>query len=179
MKRFFYHVVTESPMKLGQVIVFDENQHSGVYKRVYNLFDKVEDIYNNPKKYKNVELDHHTKVALRELALEEVRKKFYSNYPSRLASLYVSKTLDDAVKWYDYFISIGRPVYQIVKVSADGKSFAGNACNCFDGTLDKEYNFRKADIYWKSNDNTNDKKQMNETIVDGTLKVVEIIKTNQ
>ena len=46
MKRFFYHVVTESPMKLGQVIVFDENQHSGVYKRVYNLYDKVKDIYN-------------------------------------------------------------------------------------------------------------------------------------
>lgn len=135
MKQFFYHVVTESPMKLGQVIVFDESQHSGVYKRVYNLFDKVEDIYNNPKKYKNVEFDHHTKVALRELALEEVRKKFYSNYPSRLASLYVSKTLEDAEKWYDYFISIGRPVYQIVKVSVDGKSFTGNACNCFDGTI--------------------------------------------
>lgn len=179
MEQFFYHVVTERPMKLGQVIIFDKNHHSGVYERVYNLSDRVKDIYNNPQKYKNVELDHHTKVALRELALEEVREKFYSNYPSRLASLYVSKTLENAEKWYDYFISIGRPTYQIVKVSADGKSFTGNACNCFDGTIDEKYNLEKADTYWKEGENTDAEKQLSETIVDGTIRIVEIIKINQ
>ena len=65
MKQIFYHVVTERPMKLGQIINYDENNHSGVYQRVYKIKDKVDEIYLNPEKYKNIELDHHTKVALR------------------------------------------------------------------------------------------------------------------
>lgn len=179
INNIFYHVVTEKPMELGQEIIFDEYHHSGVYERVYNLLDKVNDIYNNPEKYKNVEFDHHTKVALRELALEEVRKNKYTNYPSRLSSLYVSKTIEEAERWYDYFISLGRPTYQIVKVSVDGNSFTGDACNCFDGTLDKEYNLENAKIYWKAKDNIKGKKPVYETIVDGTIKVIEIIKTNE
>ena len=138
----------------------------------------VEDIYSNPDKYKNSELDHHLKVALRELALEEVRKKKYPNYPSRLASLYVSNSLEEAESWYNYFISLGRPTFQIVKVSVDGNSFTGDACNCFDGTIDKNYNLEQAEIYWQANDNTKGKNPVYETIVDGKIKVIEIIKEN-
>ena len=176
MNKTYYHVVTERPMTLGQEIIFDENHHSGVYERVYNLLDKVEGIYSNPKKYKDIELDHHTKVALRELALEEIRKKRYPNYPSRLSSLYVSNTLEEAESWYDYFISLGRPTYQIVKVNVEGNSFTGDACNCFDGTIDKGYNLKQAEIYWEGKDNKNNKKPVYETIVDGKIKVIEIIK---
>ena len=43
MNKTYYHVVTERPMTLGQEIIFDENHHSGVYERVYNLLDKVDD----------------------------------------------------------------------------------------------------------------------------------------
>jgi len=178
MDKIYYHVVTERSMKLGQEIVFDKTHHSGVYERVYNLLDKVEDIYSNPNKYKNVELDHHTKVALRELALEEIRKSKYPNYPSRLASLYVSSSLEEAEKWYEYFISLDRQTYQIVKVSVSGKSFTGDACNCFDGTVDKNYNLEQAEIYWKAKDNNIGKKPIYETIVDGKIKVIEIIKDN-
>ena len=118
------------------------------------------------------------KVALRELALEEVRKKKYPNYPSRLASLYVSNSLEEAESWYHYFISLGRPTFQIVKVSVDGNSFTGDACNCFDGTIDKNYNLEQAEIYWQANDNTKGKNPVYETIVDGKIKVIEIIKEN-
>ena len=176
MNKTYYHVVTERPMTLGQEIIFDENHHSGVYERVYNLLDKVEEIYSNPEKYKDIELDHHTKVALRELALEEIRKKKYPNYPSRLSSLYVSNTLEEAESWYDYFISLGRPTYQIVKLSVEGNSFTGDACNCFDGTIDKNYNLEQAEIYWQGKDNKKNKKPIHETIVDGKIKVIEIIK---
>ena len=174
----YYHVVTERPMRLGDEIIIDQYHHSGVYERVHNLLDKVEDIYSNPDKYKNIELDHHTKVALRELALEEIRKNKYPNYPSRLASLYVSNTLEEAERWYDYFISLNRPTYQIVKVSVEGASFTGDACNCFDGTIDKKYNLEQAEIYWEGKDNTKGKKPIYETIVDGKIKVIEIIKNN-
>ncbi len=176
MDKIYYHVVTEKPMKLGQEIIFDENNHSGVYDRVYALKDKVNDIYSNPNKYKNNELDHHTMVALRELALEEIRKDKYPMYPSRLACLYVTSTLSAAENWYKYFTSLRRKVYQIVKLSVDGNIFTGDACNCFDGTIDKNYNLEQANIYWKGMDNTKGMNPVHETIVDGKIKVIEIIK---
>lgn len=176
MKSIYYHVVTEKPMKLGQIITFDSTHHSGLYNRVYNLKDKEEDIYNNPEKYKDVELDHHTKVALRELALEAVRKELYSNYPSRLESLYVSKTFEEAENWYNYFKNLDREVFGIVKVEVEGNSFTGDACNCFEGTTSKEKNIELAKCYWTGKDNVLGKKPVYETIVSGNIKVVEIIK---
>lgn len=174
--KIYYHVVTEKPMSVGEEIIFDDNHHSGVYQRVYQLEEKVKEIYQNPMKYQNEELDHHTKVALRELALEEVRKNKFSNYPSRLSSLYVTNTLEEANDWYNYFIKLGRKVYQIVKISVDGNQFTGDACNCFDGTIDKKHNLEQAEIYWEGKDNTRNKTPMYETIVDGKIKVIEIIK---
>lgn len=77
MENIYYHVVTNKQMQLNQIIVFDKYNTSGLYDRVYALKTVVDDIYNNPSKYKNEKLDHHTKVALRELALEKVRKEKY------------------------------------------------------------------------------------------------------
>ena len=176
MKKIFYHVVTERPMKLGQIINYDENNHSGVYQRVYKIKDKVDEIYSNPEKYKNIALDHHTKVALRELAMEEVRIKKYPEYPSRLSSLYVSNTLEEALKWYNIFINMNRPVYQIVKVEVKGKYFTGDAFNCFDGTIDKEENLRLAENYWKNVPNSKEENPIYETLVSGPIKVIEIVK---
>ena len=116
MSKVYYHVVTDKPMELGQVIIFDKNHHSGVYNRVYELKDKVDDIYLNPDKYDENEFDHHLKVALRELALEEVRIKKYPNYPSRLSSLYVSKTLEEAEKWYKLFIELAKYYWKWLKL---------------------------------------------------------------
>ncbi len=176
MKNIYYHVVTERPMEQGQIIKFDSNNHSGLYERVYSLKNKVYVIYNNPDKYKDTILDHHTKVALRELALEEIRQKNYPSYPSRLESLYVSKSLKDAENWYDYFKSLNREVFGIVKLKVDGPSFTGDACNCFDGTINKEKNLELAKKYWKGKDNNLGKKPVYETIVSGIIEVIEIVK---
>ena len=176
MQKYYYHVVTGRPMKLNQEIIFDDEHHSEIYERVYNLEDKVKQIYSNPNKYNDEELDHYTKVALRELALEEVRKSKFPNYPSRLASLYVSNSLEVAKVWYNYFLSLGRSTYQIVKISVDGNSFTGDAHNCFDGTVNKQSNLEKAEKYWNREYNTKGKKPLYETIVDGKIKVIEIVK---
>ena len=178
MSKIYYHVVTDKPMKLNQVIVFDDNHHSGVYKRVYELKDKVDEIYQNPDAYKNIELDHHLKVALRELAMEEVRKEKYPNYPSRLSSLYVSNTLEEALNWYNLFQEWGRPTYSIVKVEVDGNVYVGDSWNCFDGTTDKKRNLELAENYWKYPTNQEGKEPIVEILADGNIKVVEIIKEN-
>lgn len=179
MKKTYYHVVTDRPMHIGQTIVFDDEHHSGVYNRVYELKNKVADIYKNPDKYNNDDFDHHLKVALRELAMEEVRKEKYPTYPSRLSSLYVSETLEEAEKWYKIFIDLGRPTYSIVKVEVDGNEFIGDAQNCFDGTKDKNKNIEMAEYYWKANGNFKGEKPIKEIIVNGKIKVIEIIKTNE
>ena len=175
MGMFFYHVVTNKSMRVGQIIKYDENNHSGVYDRVYKLEDTINKIYANPNEYDENELDHHTKVALRELAMEEVRWKYYPNYPSRLECLYVSDTLEDAKFWFDYFRKLGRVVYQIVKVKTDGRIFKGDACNCFDGSTNKDKNIELAKKYWEGKDNDIGKTPIYETIIDGNIEVIDII----
>ena len=179
MSHIFYHVVTDKPMKVGQELIFDDNHHSGVYDRVYSYKEKVDDIYKNPEAYKNIELEHHLKVALRELAIEEVRKEKYPDYPSRLASLYVSNTLSEAEKWYNLFIELGRPTYAIVKVEVDGNIYIGDANNCFDGTIDKNKNLELAEKYWKYKENIEGKEPIVEILASGKIRVIEIVKENK
>lgn len=169
-----YHVVTEKSMYVGQHIVFDENHHNGVWQRVNEKLDIVSDIYNNPEKYMNVELEHHTSVALRELALEKVRLRKHPSYPSRMACLYVSKTLEEAKKWFDYFVNLGRPTFQIVKLRVNGNVFYGDAEKCFDGKLTEIENLSLAEKYWENK--TFDNSSIIEMLVDGDIEVIEIVK---
>ncbi len=171
-----YHVVTDRPMYVGQHIVFDEEHHSGVYQRVYEKLDIVKDIYSNPEKYDEETLEHHTSVALRELALEEVRQKKYPQYPSRMGCLYVSKTFEEAEKWGDFFAQIGRPTYHIVKLEVEGKCFVGDATKCFKGCLSKEENLKLAEAYWEREADADNQQAVCEMLVDGQITVVEIVK---
>lgn len=173
----FYHVVTERPMYVGQHIIFDEEHHSGVYSRVMEKKGIVEDIYKNPEGYSAMPLEHHIKVALRELALEEIRISEYPDFPSRMSSLYVSRTMEEAEKWFDFFKGLGRPTFQIVKVKVVGRVFEGNANRCFEGTTDKIKNLDLAREYWK-NDAKSDwnNAPVVEVLADGDIEVLEIVK---
>lgn len=171
-----YHVVTDRPMYVGQHIVFDEEHHSGVYQRVYEKLDIVKDIYSNPKKYDEETLEHHTSVALRELALEEVRQKKYPQYPSRMGCLYVSQTFEEAERWGDFFAQIGRPTYHIVKLDVEGNCFVGDATKCFKGCLSKEENLKLAEAYWEREADADNQQAVREMLVDGQITVVEIVK---
>lgn len=171
-----YHVVTDRPMYVGQQIVFDDEHHSGVYERVCEKIGVVNEIYANPLKYDAETLEHHTSVALRELALEEVRLKKYPQYPSRMGCLYVSKSYEEAEKWGEFFVQIGRPTYHIVKLQISGNCFVGDATKCFKGQLSKSENLRLAEIYWESKIDTDNHQAICEMLVDGQITVVEIVK---
>lgn len=171
-----YHVVTDRPMEVGQQIIFDDKHHSGVYLRVLEKMDLVNDIYNNPLKYTVELLEHHTAVALRELALEEIRQNSYPSYPSRMACLYVSETFEEAASWGNFFAEIGRPTYHIVKLDINGRHFIGDATKCFKGQTDKQENLRLAKLYWEHNNMIEGKSTVYEMLVDGQIKVVEIVK---
>lgn len=171
-----YHVVTDRPMTIGQEIIFDENHHSGVYQRVYDKLETVRQIYANPTAYKADDLEHHTAVALRELAMEEIRQQKYPQYPSRMSCLYVSKTFEEAEKWGAFFAEIGRPTYAIVKLNIEGRCFAGDATKCFRGRPDYQENLRLADIYWQNESGKGSEPSVQELLVDGKITVLEVIK---
>lgn len=173
---FFYHVVSDKPKEIGQQFVLDENHPNGVHDRVYAQMSVVEDIYKNPEKYRDAELSHNVDVALRELALEKVRKEKYPQYPSRMASLYVSKTYEEAERWGEYFARIGRPTYSIAKIEVKGNCYYSDAYKCFDGTVSEEENLRMAEIYWQNGPNEDGHPPITEVLVDGDIKIVEILK---
>lgn len=173
---YAYHVVTERPMRVGQHIMFGEEQHSGVYNRVMSKLELVKDIYEKPEKYAQEEPEYPVKVALRELALEEVRREKFPQYPSRMGCLYVSEHLQEAQQWADYFIGLGRPTFSIVKLKIQGRYFIGDATKCFDGTANHEENLCLAEYYWRNEANPNGEPSINEFLVDGDIEVVEIVK---
>lgn len=171
-----YHVVSERAMTKGQRIYFDETHHNNVYHRVYEKLEIVKDIYLHPKRYKADELEHHTRVALRELALEKVRKEMFSNYPSRMSCLYVSKSLEEAEKWASLFVELGRPIYSIVKLKINGTVFEGDAKNCFDATTNESENILMAKRYCENLPNKQNEAPIIEILADGEIEVLEIVK---
>ena len=178
MEEFFvYHVVTERNLLSGQTIVFDENNHNGVYNRVNACFDYINgrDVEEGLKKLVSSNLDNWKKVAYRERALERVRQKEFADYPSRMACLYVSKSFEEALSWAEFFAQIGRPTYNIVKLQIDGNCFMGDAEKCFKGQLSKEQNLILAEEYWKKPFDSS-KQGICEMLVDGKITVLESVR---
>ena len=157
-------------------MLFDGVHHSGVYQRVQDKLAAVQDIYAHPECYDADTLEHHTSVALRELALEEVRKADYPHYPSRMGCLYVSRTLAEAENWGKFFADIGRPTYSIVKLEIQGNCFLGDATKCFRGQLNREENLRLARSYWESPADPDSPQSICEMLVDGRITVVEVVR---
>lgn len=171
-----YHVVTDRPMQVGQQIRFDTAHHNGVYRRVMEKRADIDEIYAHPERYDAAALEHHTSVALREFALEEVRQARYPSYPSRLACLYVSERLSDAEMWAELFLAWKRPTYHIVKLKICGNRFTGDANNCFDAVLDREQNFVMAERYWRNDPNPGGEPRIPEILANGDMEVVGIVR---
>ena len=98
----------------------------------------------------------------------------YPYYPSRMACFHVSKTLEEAEKWFDYFISLGSPTFQIVKLKIIGNVFCADAEKCFAGRLTEKENLDFAEKYWENK--RVDESSIIEMLVDGDIEVVDIIK---
>lgn len=170
-----YHVVCDRPVAVGQVIRLDETNHTGVYTRVMKLADKASDVLAHPEQYAS-ELEYPLMVALRELALEEIRQEQYPRFPSRMACLYASDDVEPAFRWAEYFVRLGRPTYAVVELEVSGRCFVGDALNCFDGTPDRNENRRMAEHYWRNDPNDEGREPIREMLVDGEITVVRIVR---
>lgn len=173
MSEFYaYHVVTNQAMHLGQKLSINNQFESGVFKRVTERKTEVENLYAQESNDENSSFEHHLSVAFRELALEEIRQQSYQDYPSRLHCLYISKTLEESQKWFEFFQRIGRPTLQIVKLKINGNCFVGDATKCFEGTNSKNKNLQLARNYWQHQGVA----EVEEMLVNGEIEVIEIIK---
>ena len=187
--REYYHIVTRERFEVGQKLVFKAETNN----RLYDFFFKKEFINSDGKdafqaikagvssnglqlgiedtslllKYNDITIR-----GIRELVVEIVRLKKYSNYPSRLNCLYVSESYEDIIKWKKIFESYKRNIVQIVKINANGNYFAG------DGdllpkedaiSLDKKIN--QAINYWENKSMPT----LPEVLVDGDIEIVQII----
>lgn len=116
-----------------------------------------------------------SRVAYRELALEKVRQAEFPQYPSRMACLYTSRTLQDARGWAEFFRRAGRQVFSIVRLGVEGRIFSGDACLCFDGVENEEENLPLARSYWRRD--RRDGPVVLEVLADGRMEVLEIVET--
>ena len=169
-----YHVISDRPLKAGDVIRFDESNRSGVYQRVMALADTAADVLAHPEKYE-LPLEHHLDVAIRELAMEQVRREKFPQYPSRMACLYASSEPEPARQWAAYFARSGRPTYAVAELEVNGRCFVGDALNCFAGTPDQADNLARAERYWRNEPNEDGHDPIREMLVDGEIRVVRII----
>ena len=114
--------------------------------------------------------------AIRETIVEMVRLQEFPQYPSRLSCLYTTKNYEDVLKWKDLFESYNRKILQIVKLRVNGNCFEGdgNLLPKDDGAPFAQ-KIQQARTYWQGNVN-NGLNGLSELLVDGEIKVVEVIK---
>lgn len=170
-----YHLISDAPKAAGQRLLLDEAHPNGVYQRVSAQMELVKAIFACPEAYHGRQLSHEVKVALRELELEQARKQSYPRYPSRLAALYVSSTMEEAQRWAAYFVGLGRSVYGVARIKADGNCFIGDASKCFDGTVEESQNLKMAEIYWRNAPHPDEREPIPEILVDGEILIEDII----
>ncbi len=186
-----YQVATDRFFKVGDKIKFDKTINNGQYQRVYNSPFQKENIrmsdfvYSHAKrKFFRLKRDDLYDIAhcldfydltIRELAMEDVRKELYPNYPSRLHCMYLSISKDVVLENMKSMINSNEKkgtFFQAIAVKLNGKIFkAGNAYMPRTG---QSYNYyrEKAIEYWSQSNIQDDK--VKEILFEGEAEITEI-----
>ena len=186
---YAYHIVTNKEMSIGQIINFDGNQNNTLYRffferellnsenedfmQILSSHTTNEGLYLNTENAKVV-LDYAelTTRAIREVITEMVRMQEFPEYPSRLSCLYAAKSYEEVMRWKEIFDTHNRKVLQIVKLRVAGDYFEGNGdlLPKADGASFSK-KIEQARKYWMGNA----KNSLPELLINGEIKVVEII----
>lgn len=126
----FYHLVTRHRLQVGQVLDFSTGQLNRQATFFFSVPANVNlrDILNQPQLV-TLPVTDRGRHALREIVLERVRVQSFPTLPSRLSCLYAATTSQRALAWRTLFENEGRHVLQLVKVTATGPVFYGDAAN--------------------------------------------------
>ena len=188
-----YQVATDRNYKVGDVLTFNKDISNGQGNRVFNTDFRLnngrpsDEMYavakRKFKKFKSKEdiysiahiLEYYD-VAIKEMAIEEVRKELFPNLPSRLHCMYLSLSKDIALanlKSVAESRDKNGKHFQAVAVKLNGVIFkAGKVYMSREG---QSYNYykQKAVSYWKQRGLKDE--EVKEVLFEGTAEVIEIL----
>lgn len=189
-----YQVATDRDYKVGDVLTFNKDISNGQGNRVFNTDFRLnngrpsDEMYavakRKFKKFKSKEdiysiahiLEYYD-VAIKEMAIEEVRKELFPNLPSRLHCMYLSLSKEIALanlKSMAESREKNGKHFQAVAVKLNGVIFkVGKVYMSREG---QSYNYykQKAVSYWKQRGLKDE--EVKEVLFEGTAEVVEILK---
>lgn len=189
-----YQVATDRNYKVGDVLSFNNDVPNGQYNRVFNtdfrLNDKrpSDEMYSVAKrrfkKFKSKEdiysiahiLESYD-VAIKEIALEEVRKEKFPNLPSRLHCMYLSINKDIALANAESMRQSREKNgshFQVVAVKLNGTIFKAGKVYVFRESKSYQYYKEKANAYWQQKGLKDE--DVKEVLFEGKAEIVEILK---
>lgn len=180
--KIYYQIATDRHYKVGDKFEFGENLNNKMYDRAYNEVFRLQDlrlsdfvmdkkVTNKNKEALAKKLENYDN-AIKELAIEEVRKEHFSECPSRLHCMFLSDSKEIVMENLQDFAKRGNGTYfQAVAVKLNGKIFkAGDVYMSREGQSYSYYK-EKAYKYWSQ---TN-VKNVKEILFEGTAEIVEIL----
>ncbi len=188
-----YQVATDRNYQVGDILTFNKDIPNGQSNRVFNTDFRLnnsrpsDEMYEVAKRrfkkfkskddiYQIAHILEYYDVAIKEMALEEVRKEQFPNLPSRLHCMYLSLSKDTALKNLKSMAESREKNgkhFQAVAVKLNGVIFkAGKVYMSREG---QSYNYykQKAISYWKQRGLKDE--EVKEVLFEGTAEVVEIL----
>lgn len=189
-----YQVATDRNYKVGDVLEFNKNIPNGQFNRVFNTDFRLngirpsDEIYNVAKRkfkkfkskddiYSIAHILEYYDVAIKEIALEEVRKEKFPNLPSRLHCMYLSISKDivlENIKSMANNREKNGKHFQAVAVKLNGTIFKAGKEYISREAKSYEYYKEKANSYWKQKGLKDE--EVKEILFEGTAEIVEILK---
>lgn len=180
----FYHLVTRQAVRERQVFDFTNGQENWQAKFFLGRGEqlpltallKTPRLTLTPAQTTQLRNDQDRQAhALRETVLELVRVRDHPDYPSRLACLFAAATYDQAMAWRELFEREGRHVLQLIQVTTDGPTFAGNAAQ-LPSVTGEAVTTKLADAaaYWNTPATG---QQLSEVLLGGRVVVTKIVRT--
>lgn len=188
-----YQVATDRSYKVGDILEFNKNIPNGQYNRVFNTDFKLngvrpsDEMYSAAKrkfkKFKSKEdiysvahiLEYYD-VAIKEIALEEVRREKFPNLPSRLHCMYLSISKDivlQNIKSMANSREKNGKHFQAVAVKLNGTIFKAGKVYVRREAKSYEYYKQKASAYWKQKGLKDE--EVKEILFEGKAEIVEIL----
>lgn len=189
-----YQVATDRNYQVGEVITFRKDIPNGQYNRVFNSDFRLNNVRPSDemysvakrrfKKFKAIDdiysiariLEYYD-VAIKEIALEEVRKEQYPNRPSRLHCMYLSLNEDIALKNAESMFKNKEKngkLFQVVAVKLNGVIFKAGRVYVNRESKSYEYYKEKAKAYWKQRGLKDE--EVKEVLFEGEAEIVEVLK---
>lgn len=161
---YLYHIVRVNPFSLGNKFLVGESDNYFAKKlkalsfeinnkdlNLMLLENNIDDLSSESKKLvKNYVYE--SCMIIRELVLENVRLKEFSDCPSRLKCLYCAKSYKEAFNWVPILKRMDKknPPLQIVKLKCKGKIFEGDGSLMLRDTFSVDCKVKMARKYWKN-----------------------------